>query len=337
MRPSLRLAVTTLAALLLAPVLAAAPAGAADDDPRFTIAVVPDTQTEVTRSGDTRFAGRTRWLVQRRTVDDLRFVLHTGDVTDWGWAAPGQLDTARSALGVLTSAGIPWQVAVGNHDTRYPGWDGRGGYGTRPYVDNPECRARYGTACTRGALLRRTDEIDRALPGTFAGRYDAGQIANVHRNFEAGGLRWMVLSLEAWPRPAVVDWARSVVAAHPRRNIIVNTHSYLTADGRISTSAEYGATSPAQLWERLLSRYPNVKLVFSGHTGTAAYRTDRGVAGNLVASFLGAFHSPDRDPVRLVTIDPVAGSVTSRFHLPSTGGRLSQYDATVTGLAFVRP
>jgi hypothetical protein len=313
--------------------------GAADPeaDPRFTIAVIPDTQEEVVSADDGRFVQRTRWLADRAATDDLRFAIHTGDVANWGWAAPEQLQRARSAMQVLGAAGVPWQLALGNHDSRRHGWDGQGGYGRLPYVQNPECTQRFGAACTDAALLRRTEETDAAFARGFAGRFEPDSVANAFRRFDAGGLRWMVLSLEPWPRPEVVAWANRVVAQHPRRNVVIATHSYLADDGSIATSAEYGDTSPQQLWQQLVSQHANIKLVFSGHTGAAAYRTDTGVHGNRVASFLGAFHSPDANPVRLVTVDPEAGAVFSRFRVPSTGGHLSQYDAYVNGLDFVRP
>ncbi|WP_299058089.1 metallophosphoesterase [uncultured Nocardioides sp.] len=322
----------------LSALLGSAAAASADDtDPRFTIGVIPDTQNEVSRSGDDRFAQRTRWLAGRATGDDLRFVVHTGDVTDWGWAAGEQLSRARSAMDVLGAAGVPWQLALGNHDSRRHGWNGQGGYGSLPYTQNPECTRRFGSACNDASLLRRTDETDAAFARSFAGRFEADRIANAYRNFEAGGLRWMVLSLEPWPRAAVVEWAKSVAAHHPRRNIVIATHSYLDENGRIASSAEYGATSPQQLWQQLVSQYANIKVVLSGHTGAAAYRTDTGVKGNKVASFLGAFHSPDTNPVRLLTVDPTANSLTTRIFTPSNGAHLTRYDATVTGMGFVRP
>ena len=51
----------------------------------------------------------------------------------------------------------------------------------------------------------------------------------------AGGYNWMVLTLELWPRNEAVDWAQAV-AAHPKHNVIVVTHSYLNANGTIYTS-----------------------------------------------------------------------------------------------------
>ena len=87
--------------------------------------------------------------------------------------------------------------------------------------------------------------------------------------------------------PASLSWAQRVVAAHPKHNVIVVTHSYLTATGKISNQREYGDTAPTMLARKLIKKYPNIRMVFSGHTGQAAHRVDKGVHGNRIDSFAG--------------------------------------------------
>ena len=76
------------------------------------------------------------------------------------------------------------------------------------------------------------------------------------------------------------------------------------------TTAATARRSPQYLWNHLVSQYPNVKMVFSGHVGAAASRTDTGVHGNTVYSFLQTFHDKQSNPVRLLNIDPAG-----RHHL----------------------
>lgn len=167
-----------------------------------------------------------------------------------------------------------------------------------------------------------------------AGVFESGKIDNSYRLFSAGGRDWMVLSLELWPRPAAVAWAAQVVATHPTRNVILLTHSYLEADGSISASnGGYGATAPTYLFEQLVRRYPNVKIVLSGHTGAAASRVDVGWEGNRVVSMLTAYHSMTTNPVRFVEIDVIAGTVTSDIVGPATQESL-QDRVTVSGLTW---
>lgn len=316
------------------------PARQAPTGTGFTIAVVPDTQGEVFK-GDKRLPHRNRWLVERREALNLRFVAQVGDLTNWGWLEQGQLRRASRGFGILEKAGIPYSIAIGNHDTRAVGWDGNGGYGGAAYVDNPECRDRFSTQeCRTEVLVRRTQEInaffDAQRFGAVKGAYERGKIDNVYSTFRAGGLRWMVLDLELWPRSGAVAWANRVVAAHPRHNVIVNTHSYLTAGGTISTSAEYGSTSPQYLWRNLVSQHRNIAVVVSGHTGEGAMRVDRGVHGNKVVSLLTNIRQTETNPVRLVQVKPRANVLATRVVGPRTGKKYPKLKGTVRGMSFVR-
>jgi hypothetical protein len=145
----------------------------------------------------------------------------------------------------------------------------------------------------------------------------------------------LVLTLELWPRTEVVDWAKTVVAAHPDYNVIVSTHSYLNGDGSIDQSASYGSNSAQYVYDNLVKQYPNIKVVLSGHVGEAGYREDVGVNGNKIVSYLGTFHSNTTNPVRTLEFDTKTGSLTTHFYGPSNGTTWAQYDRTTTGVTFV--
>jgi hypothetical protein len=145
-----------------------------------------------------------------------------------------------------------------------------------------------------------------------------------------------VLNLELWPRVEVVNWARQVVADHPNDNVLVVTHSYLEGNLQISQNSEYGATSPQYLFDHLISQYPNIKMVFSGHVGVAGSRVDTGVNGNKIYSFLAAIHSNTTNPVRILTIDTGAGKVSTTIVAPWNNARTwKKYDQTFSGVKFV--
>lgn len=304
-------------------------------DTDFSFAVIPDTQTEVTSAADTRFVERTQWLVNQRRKLDLRFVTHVGDIVNWGWLDPAQYARAQDALSVLDRARIPYALSVGNHDTRTP--DVGGG----EYVDNPDCVERFGTSgCQTIPLLRHTEEFNAAFPtgriSGLAGTGEAGKIDNSFTTYAAGGVDWLVLSLEPWPRLAAVTWAQQVVAAHPRHNVIVLTHSYLNGDGSIYDFTSISAmTSPQYVYDNLIRRYPNIKVVLSGHTGAAASRVDTGDAGNTIVSLLTAYHSTTTNPVRLVTVDTAKNTLATWVYAPRTD--VSTTTSTFTGLDFVHP
>jgi len=292
-------------------------------DPTFTFAVLPDTQLETKVAGDPRFRNRTTWLVNNRTALDLRFALHSGDLVDWDTADHAQNQVAAGAMKVLQDAGLHYSIAPGNHDTAAvcPGGAACDATRTKTLVRDTKTFNAYNTTATFGAV----SEV-----------FEAGKVDNAFSTYSAGGLQWGVLNLELWPRTTVIDWARRVVAAHPKHNIIVVTHSYLNDDGTISTSPGYGQNSPQYLFDRLISQYPNVKFVFSGHTGVEAARQDTGVNGNRIYSFLGAFHDGTTNPVRLVEVDTAANTISSRIYAPYTNTSYPQYDHQITGVSWAR-
>jgi hypothetical protein len=248
---------------------------------------------------------------------------------------------AEEGLRPLEDAGVPYSIAVGNHDTRAVGWNGRGGYGGRFYEDNPECLERFTPEeCTSEALLRRTEEINDVFGaerfGAVKAAYEPGKIDNVYSRFRAGGVGWLVLDLELWPRPEVLAWADEVVASHPRHNVVVNTHHYVSANNGLTKNTGYGDTSPRQLWKDFISQHRNIVLVVSGHVkATAATRVDVGVHGNKVVSLLTAFASSKTNPVRLVRLDPARAVLKTRIVAPSTRDRYPEHRARVTEMSFV--
>lgn len=310
----------TAAGLSAASVAGPAPARAAGRS--FTVAVIPDTQQEVFGS-DRRFAQRTQWLVDNRSTLGLAFVAHTGDVVNWDTDDHAQYAIASRAMENLDRAGIPWLASIGNHDTAAVGVGG----GAR---DPKRTRA----------LVRDTSTFNRYFPVSrlrgSAGVFESGRVDNAYSTFTGGGDPWLVLSLELWPRASAVAWADGVLAAHPRHNVILSTHSYLNGDGSVYGGADYGDTSPQQLFDRLVRPHPSVKLVLSGHVGMAAHRVDTHAGGSRVASFLGTFHSNTTNPVQLLTIDPDAGTVATRFVGPATGQSWPQYATTIGGMSFTR-
>lgn len=288
----------------------------------FSFAVIPDTQNEVLLSGDRRLTNRNQWLVQQK---DLAFVAQTGDLVNWDTPDHRQMAMAKESMDVLEDAGVPYTVSVGNHDTMATGI---GGSARDP-------RNTY-------ALQRDTTTLNTYFKasdfGAVAGAYEPGKVDNVYTTHTAGGLRWMVLSLEFCPRPGAVAWAKKVVAAHPDHNVLISTHSYQNGGGGIDGSNQgYGDTSGQELFDELVSQYPNVKMVFSGHVGLASRaRVDTGRNGNKIYSFLTTMHDGVTNPVRMFDVDPAEGTVRTRIYAPLTGTTWGAYTQTLTGVDFVR-
>lgn len=289
------------------------PSSPAADARPFQFAVIPDTQVEVLKSTDTRMKARNQWLVNQ----DVEFVAQTGDLVNWDTDGHEQYQRAKAGMGVLTTAGTPYTVAVGNHDTRATGVGGS----ARPGITRE--------------LVRDTstlnDHFSASDFGNVRGAFEPGKIDNVYATYEAGGKKFMVLTLEFAPRKAAVAWAKSVVASHPGHNVIITTHYYLEGNNAISGSnGGYGDASGRYVFDNLVSQYPNIKMVFSGHVGYAAKaRVDTGKTGNKVYSFLTTFHEGTTNPVRMLTVDTAKGTVSSTIYAPATQKTWTAYDQTV--------
>jgi hypothetical protein len=300
------------------PAAAPVPAGAEGTDSTFTIAVMPDTQTDV--FGSDRITNRAQWLVKNRDALDLRFVLHTGDVVNWDTPDHQQYVNASASLKPLEDAKIPTTLAIGNHDTNAVGEGGSARAGVKTWE-----------------AVRDTTTFNRYFPPArygVEGTFEPGKIDNNYQLFSAGGEDWMILTLELWARPQAIEWAKQVVAANPGRNVLVMTHAYLDASGSISTSnGGYGSTSPKYLFDNLISKYPNIKMVFSGHVGAGTSRTDTGVNGNKIVSYLGCYHSSTTNPIRLVEIDTKKDTISTRVYSPNNNQTITGAQA-ITGVTF---
>jgi len=261
-----------------------------------TVTVLGDPQYEVTNQKPL-FRSQVDWIL--RNPPDL--VLCVGDCTDDDKAASWTFLSEQ--LGRLTTAGIKWVVATGNHDYE----SSTGTVGLHP--------------------LRTTNMNDYLAPPPWAVLRQEGHLESSYSLVDMAGQTFLVLSLEWSPRTATVAWANSVLAAHPGLPAILATHAYMYVDGTRFDYATYGdlqggsphnanyQTSPEQgiydgqeLWDALVLPNPNILLVFSGHVSTASVRNDARPDGTRCVQVLSDYQS-----------DPWY-----------SGGWLSQYDVDMS-------
>lgn len=343
--------------------------GSTTIDKKFSIVVVPDVQQE-NAYNPSLFSSRMQWIVDNKTSRDIRFVIQVGDLVDGDncgtesivyvnglpqcstalrsqyvyYPLPGKTDhyqfvNADNGLKILDSANIPYALAVGNHDTPAV-------CGGPACVGNAKA-TQWGipSNVTTSQLLRQTSSQNVYFPPTRfkapdKGFFEAGKSDNMYQTFNAGGVDWLVLSLELWPRTEAINWAKTVVQAHPSHNVIINTHSYVSDNsGAIyGSNGGYGANSPQYLFDNLVKQYANIKFVFSGHTGTTAHRTDTGVNGNVIHSFLDCYHDSNNNQTRMFEIDTenktVETSVINNTSAPNTIRTDGKY--SLTNLQFVK-
>lgn len=283
----------------------------------FKIALLPDTQT-YTKAYPEIFECQTQWLADN--ADQFEFVLQQGDITDWN--APEQWQVAQKAFNILDGK-LPYTFVPGNHD-----------------IGN-------------NSDIRNTDNMNKYLPYEkykkephFGGAFEAGKMDNTWHTFKAGGMDWLILSLEFAPRNAVLEWANKVVEQHPKSKVIVNTHAYMYSDntrmteGHIWLPKSYGigkdtgenaVNNGEEIWDKLVRKHKNMMLVVSGHvlhsgTGTLVSKGDNGnnvyqMLANYQWGVEGALDGKN-GYMRILTFDPKLKKITVETFSPY----LNKYD-----------
>ncbi len=78
----------------------------------FTMAVLPDTQYYC-ESYPQHFYNQTKWIVDNAERQNIKFVLHLGDITNRN--TPEQWQVAQRAITALDGH-VPYALVAGNHD-----------------------------------------------------------------------------------------------------------------------------------------------------------------------------------------------------------------------------
>src|SRR5690349_10184132 len=82
--------------------------------PDFTVVVFPDPQNE-TQFFPQALNSQLQWIVNNRQALNIQMVMTEGDNVNDG-ASTAQLQNLDAAFRLLDNAGIPYLLAVGNHD-----------------------------------------------------------------------------------------------------------------------------------------------------------------------------------------------------------------------------
>jgi len=206
----------------------------------------------------------------------------------------------------LDNARVPYAITLGNHDT---GAVGEHSGSAAPGNVN--------------ANLRNTDRFNTYFPvkrfTAQKGRFEKNKSDNAFYTFKAGGMNWLVLTLEFCSRPAPVEWAIQVISKHPKHNVIILTHYHLNAKGIIGQdNAGYGDLSPQEVYDQLIKQSANVRIVLSGHTGSSVHRDDIGLKGNHIYQILQDYQGEDNGGgfIRLLEIDPGSKTMSAKMYSP---------------------
>jgi len=224
------------------------------EHPRFTLAIVPDTQYQFDqdRGDPAPLTATFNWLIDNRTDENIVFISHLGDVTENALAM--EFAQADPVFKLLDRARFPYSVLAGNHDIDGSKDDTRG---PSPYLDTFSPR-RFRWMPTYG--------------GSTANGY------NSYHVFRAGGRQWLLLAMDWRPSDASFAWARDVIAKHPKLPVILTTHEIVYADAGDPTG--YFSDQGNRVWDQLIDGNDQIFITMNGHYWPPGRVTRKNAAGN---------------------------------------------------------
>jgi hypothetical protein len=275
------------------------------DSPRFTVAVIPDTQYLFDRDrGDPApLEASLRYIVDSAGEHNTVFVAHLGDLTENG--QPGEFEQISRVFRTFDRCRVGYSVLAGNHDINSSTDDQRG---RSPYLD----------AFGPGRF--------RASP-TFRGA--SGDGYNTYHVFRAAGRDWVVLALDWRPSAGGIQWAKDVLLRHPKSPVILTTHEFVSADSGQAQLSQFGQ----RLWDELVKGNDQIFLTLNGHYWPPGRTVLRNDAGNDVHAHITNYQDRyyggsamirlyrfdlERNTIDVETLSPwLLGQPSSRLNLLS--------------------
>lgn len=246
----------------------------------FSLVVLPDTQNYMREDWGKleMFDAQTKWIVENMEPMKIRAVLHVGDITNNN--SPSEWERAKSCLSRLNGA-ITWLPAVGNHDIGYAG---------------PE----------QSLIDEYFPESDLSRSPGWGGKMPGGNC--YWAEFEEGGKKYLLLSLDLGPSDKMLEWADGIVEAHPDHKVIMVTHEYVTPEGVLSSGKSrknatfYGKhpdgsprNTGQEVWDKHVRKHKNYSMVVCGHyDGLGARNEMKGGNGNSVHQMMSNYQYSSR-------------------------------------------
>ena len=270
-------------------------------DYEYSFAVIGDTQTMCEQDPEA-MESLYDWILRNQKKHKIEYVIGLGDITDN--STDGEWDNATQYISKLNNK-IPYVLTRGNHDD----WDDFNRYLHNGYYENTvECMMNAGTISLTDINqpgLKQVVLEDGCINYVTLNEDEpegddvAGDLTNSYRYFSIQGTDYLILTLDFAPSQQTIDWANSVIEAHPNHKVIAVTHAYMYRDGTTIDANDLYAPSyytesykdpqnGDDMWAKCFSKHENVLMVISGHDPwqNVVYRQDQGEKGNLVSQFL---------------------------------------------------
>ncbi len=274
----------------------------------FTLIALPDPQM-YSEYFPATFKQQTEWIVAHREELNIKFVIGLGDNVNDG-DSETQWKNASEAMSVLDQAGVPYAMAIGNHDYLHSKPPTR----SAPLFNKFFGKSRYGEKEWYGSST-----------------YPAGTSENFFVTLSTEGEKYLLLFLEYFPRHEAIAWAKTVLASHAEYKVMVVTHAFEGSDAFRNGQCDYNGPGAEglesntmngeEVWDALISQYPNIFLVLNGHVNGAAHETDFGKHGNAVTQILSDYQDDAEGGggfLRILTFRPAVHQIVVRTYSPSS-------------------
>jgi len=279
----------------------------------FSIVVLPDTQnyTDSSYGGSPElFYQQTQWIKDNKEKLNIVMVAHVGDIVQNPDQAP-QWEMASDAFKTIDNE-VPYIFCLGNHDIAKDQSTANDARATLLNDYFPPSRF------TGNPLYNKNFSADKEAHFMEPGKSD-----NYYLYFKGGAEKFLIIALEFKPRDKVLVWANQVVSKHPDHRCIVLTHGYLNAQGK-QGMGKYGITGnyPPLIWDKLVSKHPNMFMVLCGHILGEAISTCTGESGNKIHQILvdyqnGYIGNGGHGFLRIMTFYPDQNIIENKSYSPS--------------------
>lgn len=302
-----------------------------NDDFDYSILCIPDIQI-TTRYNPTKLAKDFEWICDNKSQKNIQYVSFVGDLTDTcdvNSETDTQWETVVKNFSKLDENDVSYGFVPGNHD-----------------YDDGVGRSRPATKMNHYLPYDKYSQKEY-----FGGAYYKGDILNYYNVKRICGVDYLFLNLEFGPRDSVLKWANRVCESYPDHRIVVSTHSYIEPNGEICQNYspyapnKYGigggntSNDGQEMFDKFIKRQPNVFMVFSGHNSSddIIYRTDKGLYGNTIHSFLidaqGSFFTAACDVLAMFKINEYKKEASVYWYSPNENKYLNRQNQFVFSFA----
>lgn len=299
----------------------------------------------------------TAWIADNIDNLNIKSVLCTGDLVEQNEnivldrkmlnQTSKEMWKASSKAFARLDNKVPYIISCGNHDYGYK------------HAENRETNFPDYFPFERNSTWRHI------CISAYPNRNKRASIENAafeFRNESWGNL--LVITSEFHPRDEVLNWAMELMSSEKYANhkVIFMTHGYLTSGptAKHIETDKYDinpGNAGKDIWEKLIKKSPNIKLVICGHTGNGnqkfednvSFRTDEKENGELVPQMMfnvqtlgGSWEGnggdgwlrilefmPDGKTIKVRTYSPLFGISPSTKHLAHRTEKYDQFEIVI--------